>query len=422
MKTKKINIIFASFLLLLIPFVFAYSPDWTVRIDAEIETSSFTASGQFLAGADDPAQDDFDNYDGRLVESPSYSIALFTMDGNNYIMADYKESIASLDSKVWQITQRGSRDLRNIGTVSQEILWNLSEVSSTIDLALYDYGGDASRENLIQLINLRNQSSYSFDVTDPYGEYRYFNLVAINLEVPCDENWSCTDWGPTTCPENQTQSRTCIDINQCNTNENKPAQTKLCTYIPLIEPVETCQEDWSCTSWYPNKCPQDQTQTRLCSEINYCGTNDNEPINTQSCVYNSSQSNSQSSSSSRSSHSVSGGTLNCNPNWVCIEWSECIDGLKTRTCTDTNSCDTLDNKPLEGELCEFSTQSGLSLLASSKKTQSEDSINKISKNKTSSKSSSFKIDNKQLPMIIGLVIILFVMLLILIISAVMIKK
>lgn len=41
----------------------------------------------------------------------------------------------------------------------------------------------------------------------------------------------------------------------------------------------------------------------------------------------------------------------CNEDWSCTEWSDCIDGIQTRTCTDSNNCDTMQNKPLESQIC-----------------------------------------------------------------------
>jgi len=41
----------------------------------------------------------------------------------------------------------------------------------------------------------------------------------------------------------------------------------------------------------------------------------------------------------------------CVENWQCTEWSECINGTQTRTCTDLNACGTTLNKPEEQRSC-----------------------------------------------------------------------
>ena len=42
----------------------------------------------------------------------------------------------------------------------------------------------------------------------------------------------------------------------------------------------------------------------------------------------------------------------CAPAWSCTEWSGCVDGARTRACTDANDCGTETGKPPETEGCE----------------------------------------------------------------------
>ncbi len=51
----------------------------------------------------------------------------------------------------------------------------------------------------------------------------------------CVESWSCSDWG--ICYPNGTQTRECIDLNACGTEDDKPEIVQECIYEP-IEPVE----------------------------------------------------------------------------------------------------------------------------------------------------------------------------------------
>ncbi|MEA3229870.1 MAG: hypothetical protein U9P44_03065 [archaeon] len=37
----------------------------------------------------------------------------------------------------------------------------------------------------------------------------------------------------------------------------------------------------------------------------------------------------------------------CTEQWVCTEWSEPVDGLQSRTCTDSNNCGTVADRPAE---------------------------------------------------------------------------
>jgi hypothetical protein len=42
----------------------------------------------------------------------------------------------------------------------------------------------------------------------------------------------------------------------------------------------------------------------------------------------------------------------CEESWDCTEWSSCINGTQTRTCTDLNKCNTTELKPAESKSCE----------------------------------------------------------------------
>ncbi|MCD6495786.1 MAG: hypothetical protein J7K54_00790 [Candidatus Aenigmarchaeota archaeon] len=46
--------------------------------------------------------------------------------------------------------------------------------------------------------------------------------------APCVENWSCSEWS--ICSQKGTQLRTCNDLNACGTEENKPVEKQSCTY------------------------------------------------------------------------------------------------------------------------------------------------------------------------------------------------
>ena len=43
----------------------------------------------------------------------------------------------------------------------------------------------------------------------------------------------------------------------------------------------------------------------------------------------------------------------CEENWVCTEWSECINGEQTRTCIDDSSCGTTNKKPAQAQVCNI---------------------------------------------------------------------
>ncbi len=48
----------------------------------------------------------------------------------------------------------------------------------------------------------------------------------------------------------------------------------------------------------------------------------------------------------------------CTENWTCTTWSACAGGTQTRTCTDSNNCGTIVNKPTESQSCTIGTSPG----------------------------------------------------------------
>ncbi|NIP40213.1 MAG: hypothetical protein GTN39_01685, partial [Candidatus Aenigmarchaeota archaeon] len=58
-------------------------------------------------------------------------------------------------------------------------------------------------------------------------------------EGPCVEDWICTDWSECF---NSMQTRVCADVNRCGTSESKPSERQDCVMPEICEPGErTCR-------------------------------------------------------------------------------------------------------------------------------------------------------------------------------------
>lgn len=62
-------------------------------------------------------------------------------------------------------------------------------------------------------------------------------------ERQCVEFWTCTGWGPETCPATRQQTRNCTDRNACGTTANKPNEIKACFYYVPPEEVVPPKEE-----------------------------------------------------------------------------------------------------------------------------------------------------------------------------------
>jgi len=77
------------------------------------------------------------------------------------------------------------------------------------------------------------------DLNDPGCEDRNDDDESDPLE--CKERWVCSNWEPKVCPENEMQTRICQEVNNCNTEEQKPTENKKCEYFSPIREEEPKQ-------------------------------------------------------------------------------------------------------------------------------------------------------------------------------------
>lgn len=136
-------------------------------------------------------------------------------------------------------------------------------------------------------------SAETFEVTGLNPDTLYYFALKTADEVPnwssisnlaskrtaavdaCIPSWSCADWS--VC-QNLVKTRTCLDLNYCGTETNKPETQIACTEIP---PSPACQESWSCTAWAD--CFREY-QRRVCTDHNNCGTTVSKPEEIIKCA------------------------------------------------------------------------------------------------------------------------------------------
>lgn len=141
-------------------------------------------------------------------------------------------------------------------------------------------------QNLIEELQTDKDGTVSFNLKPGYyylnatsGEYTgSSSLIFVeagkskSVELPlkkitiCVEKWNCTDWGPCV---NGVHSRSCVDLNNCGTEFEKPPTTESCG----VE--ETCQTDADCNDWID--CTKDSCVNGTCvhTNITECISGDN---------------------------------------------------------------------------------------------------------------------------------------------------
>jgi len=178
------------------------------------------------------------------------------------------------------------------------------------------------------------------------GGHLYLDLTATPLPdgSSCENDVSCSSGycvecnGQKTCRPSKPfagdgccqTGENCANSVDCSCPSGQICDAGTCTTPsgPLLPPIipTPCQESWECTEW--SDC-LNETQTRTCTDLNDCETNNSRPLETQNCVV----------------------PVECAENWTCSEWSTCFNKMQNRACIDLNKCGTIKNKPEETQEC-----------------------------------------------------------------------
>ncbi|MFH1597563.1 MAG: fibronectin type III domain-containing protein [Patescibacteria group bacterium] len=159
-------------------------------------------------------------------------------------------------------------DIRYSTSLIKEVNWDQAEqVDNEPTPAV------AGSTETYQLTGLTPNTTYYVGIktVDEAGNWSGISNVASKT-TDCFEAWSCAEWED--CLDGQ-QARICTDLNSCGTEEEKPVETQSCT-----DPDELCEENWECTAW--SAC-EDNEQVRTCADSNACGTEENKPGASRYC-------------------------------------------------------------------------------------------------------------------------------------------
>lgn len=188
----------------------------------------------------------------------------------------------------------------------------------------------------------------------------YFLLVAVlvagalgwyifNVFIPspgplCDAQWECSDWSVCSSGE---QVRSCRDLRSCGTEKGKPEITRSC-----LAPAEcgngVCEAGEICSTCVADcgACKPQCTEQWSCTDWSSClGGNQ-----TRTC----SDKNACGTAANRPPQTQSCTAEGCTENWFCGNWSQCVNSSQSRTCTDLKSCGTSVNKPPISQSCTTS--------------------------------------------------------------------
>lgn len=131
-------------------------------------------------------------------------------------------------------------------------------------ITVFDTSGNSANSSVINA------------TTEPKSQEQKPPIIYGPYVEVCLPNWFCTEWSA--CSKEGIQTRTCIDLNNCNKTVGKPTETQSCAYT--FPATITCEENWFCTEW--SECIN-RTRTRFCFDLNNCNTTLNKPVEIEEC-------------------------------------------------------------------------------------------------------------------------------------------
>ena len=153
------------------------------------------------------------------------------------------------------------------------------EYSSSISIVTCDtnpctgkYGNDVTNYLRVHGEDGNTIAFYVDDTLIDTLEYESWGVTRHDVStsssvITCDQRWDCDEW--LSCVA-ATQTRTCTDVNECDTDESTKTEQKTCVAGTLPDQPQTlpaCVYVWDCTSW--SSC-SNEIQTRSCQRSDDC--------------------------------------------------------------------------------------------------------------------------------------------------------
>ncbi|MEM4268401.1 MAG: hypothetical protein QXK37_06255 [Candidatus Woesearchaeota archaeon] len=202
---------------------------------------------------------------------------------------------------------------------------------------------DCTNGRLGECISVQSFCDTNCDGFQECAEQSQCKVCECNVSKPCLTKEGCE--GTQECVNNRLGEckikkyycdKDCDGKKECSQTSCAPCQ---------------CISRWVCSKW--GDC-NNGTMTRLCTDENGC-SNPKNVSETKRCgvIYPSAQlaQAPAQQNQSRQLNQTSYIKMECSERWQCSRWGECINGISSRTCTDTNNCGTRIMKPQESMPC-----------------------------------------------------------------------
>jgi hypothetical protein len=225
------------------------------------------------------------SFSANSISLGSYNIIVKTTNSSSTIENDIPLTIADTTKPVLGLITPTDNEINTNRTVVFKCGSTDNFMLKTVVLYIYLNNTEVYRNNQ-SLQGTSNETIWTYHFTGD-GNYLWNcflndssgngvwganRTIKVNTTPACTPQWDCGFWG--VCI-GRTQTRVCIDLNNCNNNSTKPNENQSC-----------CTQNWNCTAWLPAICPREKTQIRTCQDTMGCNNNTNKPSETKTCEYN----------------------------------------------------------------------------------------------------------------------------------------
>ncbi len=195
----------------------------------------FTGNGSLYGSLSYPAIEG--HYQTTLtIEEPTNELSVYSVENKtkiNYINASHLETTGNQTITYYYNSDSIESNVIQPSNLSK---WDIFTSDHTLNNQIINfyYKTDGEYIEFTPPYNFSSidSSNLQFKLTliSDNSSTPIINDLTINyieeITIPCQENWTCTDWGICT---NETQTRTCTETNECGTQENQPQEIQNCT-------------------------------------------------------------------------------------------------------------------------------------------------------------------------------------------------
>ncbi len=262
-------------------------------------------------------------------------------------------------SSSYKLTKNDTEGELNISIEYMDIAGNtVSMINKTTDNSTVVFDRTPPTLNISlgsYSLDLGGKTTVTFRFSEAPLNFSSEDIYAGHGTISDLENTSMTTYTATfTAGSNEMSDiNMTVDVNWTDLAGNRPSANITSENYNIVKPVTTTSNDRGSSH---RRSGGGGSITIITCGDGICSTSENETSCPQDCAEQQDNATNQTYNSTAAqkgnADEIKDMESPCSEKWVCEEWSACIDGMRTRTCTDVNNCGTGLQRPSFTESCQ----------------------------------------------------------------------